>query len=106
MPDVGLSPGQWLRSQESVADVAAQRSEGGSLDDVFAEEPVPLDVFVRDSRFVGMSALSDPQYDVLRHAERVFYPDIYPRMAAEWGQYWDDIPVVNFLTLLIGKGGG
>ena len=103
----GLSPGQWLRSQALTPDEATQPSEGPSaLERVFAEEPVSLDVFIRDQRFVGMSALSDPQYEVLRYAERIFYPGIYPQMAAEWGAYWDGIPIVNFLTLLIGKGGG
>lgn len=102
-----LSPGAWLRQQESVAHASAQGvATAPSLESVFAEEPVPLDVFVRDRQFIHMSPLSDPQYEVLRYAERVFYPDLYPRMAAEWGDYWDGLPVVNFLTLLVGKGGG
>lgn len=106
----GLSPGDWLRQQGSEAHALAVSSlaapEPTSLEQVFAEEPVDLDVFVRDRKFIGMQSLSNPQYDVLRAAERVYYPELYPLMAEEWGPYWSSIPVVNFLTLLVGKGGG
>jgi hypothetical protein len=108
-----LSAGDWLRRQGVEAHEAAQGAEGGSLarplslEAVFAEEPVPLDTFIRDRRFIGMSPLSDPQYEVLRYAERIFYPELYPQMAETFGSYWSaEIPVVNFLTLMVGKGGG
>lgn len=100
-----LSPGEWLRSQAYESSVPAPVAPL-SLESLFAEEPVDLDTFVRDRKFIGMQALSVPQYGALRAAERVYYPELYPRMAMEWGSYWRPIPVVNFLTLLVGKGGG
>ncbi len=104
----GVSAGEWLRQQAWTAHVSSEPQQGvPTLSDVFAEEPVPLDTFVQDRRFIGMAALSDPQYEALRYAERIYYPDLYPRMAAEFGSYWSaDVPVVNFLTLMVGKGGG
>lgn len=78
-----------------------------SCDDLFVEEPVPLDVFIRDKKFIGMSPLSAPQYQTLQFAERVYYQELYPAMAVEFGDYWcEPVRMTNFLTLLVGKGGG
>ena len=103
------SPGDWLRQQAVLLQPVEEPCVAApalTLEAVFAEQPVPLDVFVRDQQFIGMSALSNPQYDALRVAERVYYPELYPLMRAEWGDYWASLPVVNILTLLVGKGGG
>lgn len=104
-----FSPGQgsaadWLREQAYAVEEAAPIAES-VLTDLFAEEPVPLDTFVTDRRFIGMSALSEPQYNALQVAERIYYPELYPYMAAEW-EYWQPIPMVNLLTMMVGKGGG
>jgi hypothetical protein len=98
------TPGEWLLAQSPFTEDGLHR--GTSLSSVFAEEPVSLDVFIRDSRFIGMSPLSEPQYEVLKYAERIFYPELYPLMEQEFGGYWNPIPVVNLITLLVGKGGG
>lgn len=91
-----------------------------TLDDIFEEEPVDLTTFVTDKRFMGNPPLSPVQYDAVRHIERVYYPDLYPAMAAEFDpkksrttigpagkhskevvdSYWaDSIRMVNFVTL-------
>lgn len=99
------SAGQWLLDLER--DLYPSDSEArGVCDDVFAEEPVPLDVFISDKNFIGMSPLSKPQATALQVAERVYYQDLYPHMAREFGPYWEPIPMRNYLTLLVGKGGG
>jgi hypothetical protein len=44
------------------------------LEDIFAEEPVSLEVFVRDKKFMGAGdawSLSPVQYDAVRYAERI-----------------------------------
>lgn len=101
-PDT-VSASEWLRSLAEVDDSEAR----GVCDDLFIEEPVPLDVFITDKHYIGMSALSEPQALAVRVAERVYYPELYPLMAAEFGDYWAaPVPMRNFLTLLVGKGGG
>ncbi len=98
------SPSAWLRGLgEEPSEVGSSR---GICDEMFAEEPVALDVFISDKKFIGMSPLSAPQAAALRVAERVYYPELYEHMAREFGPYWEPIPMKNFLTLLVGKGGG
>lgn len=102
--DDSLTPGDWLRQ---LADEEYEQTTSRSVcDEVFVEEPVSLDVFISDKKFIGMSPLSAPQADALRVSERVFYPELYPHMQEEFGDYWAPIPMANFLTLLVGKGGG
>ena len=93
------------------------------LADIFAEEPVPLSVFVQDAAYLNNPPLSQVQYDAVRHIERVYYPELYPQMAkafdprnvdalsvgaySAWRseQYWaDPIRMTNFITLQWGKG--
>lgn len=98
----GVPASQWLLSFAET-DESSTRSV---CDDLFEEEPVPLGVFISDKNFIGMSPLSEPQALALKVAERVYYPELYPHMQQEFGEYWEPIPMRNFLTLLIGKGGG
>jgi hypothetical protein len=78
---------------------------------IFEEEPVPLDVFVRDRAYLANPPLSDVQYEAVRHAERVFYLPTYELLAASADKkvrdYWSaPCRMVNFLELEWGKGGG
>jgi hypothetical protein len=78
---------------------------------IFEEEPVPLDVFVRDRGYLANPPLSDVQYEAVRHAERVYYPQTYqilagssdPKIRAYWSA---PCRMVNTLELEWGKGGG
>jgi hypothetical protein len=78
---------------------------------VFEEEPVPLDVFVRDRAYLANPPLSEVQYEAVRHAERVYYPATYEVLAGSADKavrdYWS-VPcrMVNALELEWGKGGG
>ena len=75
------------------------------------EEPVPLTPFLRDRAYLGQPALSEIQYEAVRHAERIFFPPTFaqlsvssdPGIRAYWSQPCRD---VNFLELEWGKGGG
>lgn len=90
----------------------------GSLDDnpksdlesIFVEEPVPLDVFVRDKKFMGAGdswSLSPVQFEAVRHAERIYYPELYPQMGEHFDPYWaEPLRMVNFVNLQWGKGSG
>lgn len=96
--------------------------------DIFEEEPVPLEVFVSDKKFLANPPLSAVQYDAIRHIERVYFPETYKLLAAELDPkktvssigpagifrrdkdrhaYWaHPIPMKNLFTLQWGKGGG
>ena len=94
---------------------------------VFAEEPVSLDVFIQDAKFLKNPPLSLVQYNAVRAIERIYYPSLYPLLAAELDpkknsttigpagafshevsdSYWSaDIPMINNATLQWGKGSG
>jgi hypothetical protein len=77
----------------------------------WVEEPVPLDVFIRDARYLKNPPLSEIQYDAVRVAERVYFPATYAMLAASEDrairEYWAaPLPLVNFIALEWGKGGG
>lgn len=81
-----------------------------SLSYIFEEEPVDLNTFIKDKHYLNLPEieLSKPQYETIQAAERVLYPDIYPRMAEEFSSdYWaTDVPMRNLFTVMYGKGGG
>jgi hypothetical protein len=80
------------------------------LTKIFEEEPVGLDVFLKDSKFLGMEdGLSKIQYEFVQHAERVYKKDLYPLMAEEFGGYWaetKDVRMTNLISAEWGKGSG
>lgn len=78
---------------------------------LFEEEPVPLDVFVKDRAYLANPPLSEVQYEAVRHAERVYYEQTFALLAASSDKqvrdYWSQpCRSVNFLELEWGKGGG
>jgi hypothetical protein len=117
-----------LRKAASQAQTEPTRAlDLSSLDNIFEEEPVPLSVFVQDKQFLANPPLSMPQYDAVRHIERIYYADMYPKLAEEfetgkqpgrlhvasssavWREekYWSQpLRMINFATLQWGKGSG
>lgn len=94
------------------------------LDDLFAEEPVSLPVFLYDKKFLNLSIeLSDIQYRIVQLMERV-YMDGWSNETDEWvyysekdlyrqmveggmDEYWaENVPMVNKIVLQWGKGSG
>lgn len=90
-----------LREQRQVATTT-------NLSVLFEEEPPPLEVFIRDKKYLNNpeQSLSPIQYDFVRHFEQIFLPDLYPDMVAEWGEYWSPVRYVNELAVEWGKGSG
>jgi hypothetical protein len=79
-----------------------------ALDDVFKEEPVALDVFIKDSKYLNSDwSLSPIQTDLVQVIERIYLPDLYPQMAKEFGGYWkltEHVPMKNLISAEWGKG--
>lgn len=90
----------------SYFEVPDEEPDKSSLEDIFNEEPVPLDIFIRDKYYLNSPRLSHIQYDVLRHAEQILYPSTYELMAVDFDPYWSPVRMVNYLTCMWGKGGG
>lgn len=90
------------------AEMSSSSTTDTDLSTIFSEEPVSLDVFIRDRKFLHNPALSPVQYEAVRYIERIYYPDLYPVMAKEFGgDYWTRwYRMVNFVTLQWGKGAG
>jgi len=84
-----------------------ERPRATTLAKIFEEEPVPLDVFVQDKKFLANPPLSPVQYEAVKHIERIYLPDLYPLMAEEFDPYWAmNVRMVNLITLQWGKGSG
>lgn len=83
-----------------------EAAENRPLSDIFSEEPVPLDVFIGDKKFLNNPPLSEIQYDAVRHIEQIYLPETYPLMVEAFGDYWTPQRFVNFVFLQWGKGSG
>lgn len=100
---------------KTIADLLAQEEEvkdTSSLSAIFEEEPVDLITFLQDAKYLGLGKNFVPspiQAQTVSAIERVYYPDLYPRMAEEFDfkEYWSqDIPMRNLFTVQWGKGSG
>jgi hypothetical protein len=80
-----------------------------SLEALFWEEPVPLDVFVQDKKYLGNPPLSPEQYRLVQHAERIYLPQTFQDMADTFGGYWNETRLTRMVNTIVaqwGKGGG
>lgn len=79
-----------------------------SVSDLFEEEPCDLTAFVQDSWFLNNPALSQIQYDAVRHIERIYYSELYAQMALAFNSaYWKEpVRLTNLITIQAGKGSG
>jgi hypothetical protein len=80
--------------------------QGPSHSDLWAEEPVTLDVFVKDRKFLKNPPLYPRQYEIVREMERIFFEETAISMVEDFGEYWMPTPMRNFLYICLGKGSG
>jgi hypothetical protein len=78
---------------------------------LFVEEPVPLDVFIRDGKYLANPGLSEEQFEAVRHIERIYMPQTYEILAhsadRDIRRYWSQpCDMKNLITLMWGKGSG
>ena len=78
------------------------------LEDIFEEEPVSLEVFVKDKGYLGSEwSLSPIQADLVTYMERIYLPSLFPQMADAFGGYWKqtkDVPMKNLISAEWAKG--
>jgi len=109
-----MTTGAGVAAAALLQQVGGASQSGTSLatsSSLFEEEPVPLDVFVTDRGYLANPPLSPVQYEAVRHAERVFYPETFELLGTSADrrvrEYWSEpVRMVNFLELEWGKGGG
>lgn len=81
-----------------------------ALSGLFVEEPVSLQTFIQDRKFLGADwMLSQRQQELVHVVERIYLKDMYPLLAQEFGGYWaarEHEPMKNLVTAQWGKGGG
>lgn len=81
-----------------------------ALSGILLEEPVSLETFIKDRKFLGADWMLSPKQQELVHVvERVYLKDMYPMLADEFGGYWAerrDDPMKNLIVAEWGKGGG
>lgn len=74
--------------------------------DIFEEEPVPLDVFLTDKKYMAQPPLGEHQFNLVRHMEQIYLPSMYPFLVQNFGEAWTPVRFVNFLSVQWGKGSG
>lgn len=92
---------------ERLAQIDDSAPRKSTLEQLFWEQPVPLDVFVQDRKYLANPPLSLEQYRLVQHIERVYLPETFVLMGEEWGGYWAEyIRMCNNIVAQWGKGGG
>jgi hypothetical protein len=96
-----------MRLSEYFAQDEVQVLNRGALEQIFEEEPVSLEVFVGDRKYLSNPPLSPVQFEAVQHIERIYLPELYPALALEFGGYWaEPVRMTNLITLQFGKGAG
>ncbi len=73
----------------------------------FTQEPVPIEVFVQDRKFLGLPPLSEIQLEIVRHSTQIFKQDTLINLLGEdegrayYKKYTD-----NEVICMLGKGSG
>jgi len=79
-----------------------------TAEDLFEEIPVPLEVFIRDNKYLGEKnlQLSPLQADPIMHIERVLFPETYPLIAVHESYWATPLRMTNYHAIQWGKGAG
>lgn len=99
----------WINDVLGDLDRAISRTaESSALADTFDEIPLPLDEWMNSPDHMNLSEepLSPIQFDVLRHAEQIYFPETYHLLAQTQSLKWRPRRFVNFVWMMVGKGGG
>lgn len=79
-----------------------------SVDEVFEEIPVSLDVFIKDKKFLGEKylRLSPIQTQAVKQVERIYYAETYPKLS-QYDAYWaEPVRMTNYHAFQWGKSSG
>jgi len=72
-----------------------------------SEEPVSIQTFVQDKKYLGLPPLSDIQLEVVRHSTQIFRkPTLQKLMGEKEGEEWYNKYTDNEVICMLGKGSG
>jgi len=72
-----------------------------------SEEPVSIQTFVQDKKYLGLPPLSDIQLEVVRHSTQIFKkPTLQKLMGEHEGEEWYNKYTDNEVICMLGKGSG
>lgn len=74
------------------------------LGDPFEVEPVPLEVFLYDQKYLAQPKLSAVQFEAVRHLETIYLPETEAKLCSHLN--WDPVRLIHFAALEWGKGSG
>lgn len=75
--------------------------------DELEEEPVPIEVFVQDKKYLGLPPLSPIQMEIVRHSTQIFKePTLQKLMGEEAGSEYYKKYTDNEVICMLGKGSG
>nr|DAT56962.1 MAG TPA: terminase [Caudoviricetes sp.] len=75
--------------------------------DELAEQPVPIEVFVQDKKYLGLPPLSEIQTEIVRHSTQIFKKHtLINLMGEEAGSEYYDKYTDNEVICMLGKGSG
>jgi hypothetical protein len=75
--------------------------------DELVEEPVPIEVFVQDKRYLGLPPLSPIQLEIVRHSTQIYKKHTLQNlMGEEAGENWYNDYTDNEVICMLGKGSG
>jgi hypothetical protein len=75
--------------------------------DELVEEPVPIEVFVKDKKYLGLPDLSEIQTEIVRHSTQIFRkPTLIKLMGEEKGTKYYNNYTDNEVICMLGKGSG
>ena len=95
-----------------MSDIFGLNVEFDSLDKLLRREeldaePVPLDVFVSDRRYLGLPPLSEIQTEIVKMSTQIFkLPTLIKLYGEEEGTRWYDTYTQNEVICQLGKGSG
>jgi hypothetical protein len=71
------------------------------------EEPVPIEVFVQDKKYLGLPPLSPIQLEIVRHSTQIFKKHTLQKLMGEVaGEEWYKKYTDNEVICMLGKGSG
>lgn len=75
--------------------------------DELAMEPVSIETFVQEKKYLGLPALSEIQLEIVRHSTQILRrPTLYKLMGEEAGEEWYKKYTDNEVICMLGKGSG
>lgn len=75
--------------------------------DELIEEPVPIEVFVQDKRYLGLPPLSPIQLEIIRHSTQIYKKHTLQNIMGEnAGEDWYNSYTDNEVICMLGKGSG